>query len=61
MNNGFQRIERDVKYVYFQVNGFDYRTDGQTVQGKDGNTWNTTYSLAIILVARKAFQSAVAP
>jgi hypothetical protein len=52
----FQTIERDTKYVYFQVNGFEYRTDGKSVQGKDGNSWNTTYSLAIVLAAREAFK-----
>lgn len=51
----FQRIERDVPYVYFVVNDFHYRTDGKSTQGQDGDTWNTTYSIPIILEARKAF------
>jgi hypothetical protein len=61
MNQGFQRIERDVKYAYFEVNGFQYRTNGQSVQANDGNAqfprWNTTYSLAIVLKAREAWKA----
>ncbi len=51
---GFQTIEADRKYTFFEVNGFTYRTDGNSVQGKDGNSWNTTYSLPIIKVAKAA-------
>lgn len=60
MAKGFQRIERNVRYVYFEVNGFQYRTDGQTVQGNDGNTqfpsWHTTGSLPIVLKAREVYK-----
>ena len=51
---GFQTIEADRKYTFFEVNGFTYRTDGSSVQGKDGNSWNTTYSLPIIKAAKAA-------
>jgi hypothetical protein len=59
--NPFQRIERDVKYAYFQVNGFDYRTDGQSVQANDGSaqfpSWHTTGSLPIVLKAREVWKA----
>lgn len=40
-------------YVYFTMNGRQYRTDGQIVEGKDGQTWNRTGSLPVVLAARK--------
>src|SRR5882672_328335 len=40
-------------YVYFTLNGRQYRTDGQIVEGKDGQTWNRTGSLPVVLAARK--------
>lgn len=40
-------------YVYFSMNGRDYRTDGKTVEGKDGQTWNRTGSLPVVIQARK--------
>jgi hypothetical protein len=42
-------------YVYFSLNGREYRTDGQTVEGKDGQTWNRTGSLPVVLAGRKAW------
>ncbi len=42
--------------IQFQFNGTTYRTDGKIVEAKDGNSWNKTGSLNVILEARKLFK-----
>jgi hypothetical protein len=46
------------EYIYFEMNGRQYRTDGSTVEGKDGSTWNRTGSLPVVLKARDLWKSA---
>ena len=41
--------------VNFTLKGFTYRTDGETVEALDGNTWNKTHSIPVILYARDIF------
>jgi len=43
------------EYVYFTLNGFTYRTNGEDVEAAGGNRWNKTNSLPIILHARDIF------
>ena len=43
--------------IQFQFNGTTYRTDGKIVGAKDGNSWNKTGSLNVILEARKLFKA----
>lgn len=54
---------KQVDYIYFQHNGFDYRTDGETVQANDGTAdrpnWHTTGSLAIVLKAREVHANVI--
>jgi len=47
----------DANYIYFELKGFQYRTNGVIVEGKDGSTWNVTNSLPIFLHARKLWES----
>jgi hypothetical protein len=47
---------RNPGYVYFEMNGIQYRTDGVTVEGKDGSSWNRTGSLPVVLAARAEFK-----
>ncbi len=44
------------EYIYFELNGIQYRTDGVIVEGKDGSTWNRTNSLRVVLAARDVFK-----
>jgi hypothetical protein len=41
------------EYIYFELNGIQYRTDGVAVEGKDGSTWNRTHSLPVVLAAKR--------
>jgi len=45
----------NTNYIYFELNGIFYRTDGVIVEGLDGSTWNRTNSLRVVLAARDAF------
>jgi hypothetical protein len=47
----------DPVYAVFSFNGFVYRTNGVTVQGKDGSKWNTTHSLNVVLAAREVWNA----
>jgi hypothetical protein len=49
---------RNPDYVYFEMNGREYRTDGRIVEGKDGQTWNRTGSLPVVLKAREVWNTA---
>lgn len=51
-------MENETKYVYFQMNGFEYRTNGVIVEGKDGKTWNKTSSLSVVLAGRDMYKAA---
>lgn len=42
-------------FVLFQLNGIEYRTDGKIVEAEDGQKWNKTGLLSVVLVARKIF------
>ena len=46
------------EYIYFELNGIQYRTDGVVVEGKDGATWNRTHSLPVVLAAKRHFYMA---
>ncbi len=46
--------------VNFTLKGFSYRTDGETVEALDGNTWNKTHSIPVILHARDIFAKTTA-
>jgi hypothetical protein len=48
---------RKDQYVYFELNGIRYRTNGLIVEGLDGSTWNRTGSLPVVIAARKAFNT----
>ena len=48
------------EYVYFTLNGFTYRTNGEDVEAAGGNRWNKTNSLPIILHARDIFAQTTA-
>jgi hypothetical protein len=43
--------------VHFSFNGFQYRTDGTHVEGRDGSTWNRTGSIPVVLAAREVFET----
>jgi hypothetical protein len=47
----------NAEYVYFELNGVSYRTNGVIVEGLDGSTWNRTNSLRVVLAARDAFKA----
>jgi len=42
--------------LYFELNGFQYRTDGNTVEAKDGSKWNKTGSVSLVIYARELFK-----
>ena len=44
-------------WIEFSFNGFLYRTNGAMVQGKDGSTWNTTYSIPLVLAGREVWNA----
>ncbi len=44
-------------WIEFSFNGFLYRTNGAMVQGKDGNTWNTTHSIPVVLAGREVWNA----
>ena len=48
------------EYVYFTLNGFTYRTNGEDVEAAGGTRWNKTNSLPIILHARDIFAQTAA-
>ena len=46
-------------FIHFTLNGIQYRTNGKIVEGKDGETWNATGSLAVVLHARKVHEASI--